>query len=163
MNEWLDLKQDLPFQYRQWKSERIGWGILALFIAAALGGLFGHHPLARTSASSSDGHLVVTYDRFARYGSQSDISVRIKNSAFKEGTVRLWIDESYLNDLYVQVTSPFALPGDSREGSRAFVFKATGEDATMSFALEFRSLGRLSGRVRLDDGTPVTLSHFIWP
>ncbi|MEP7151377.1 MAG: hypothetical protein ABI856_06680, partial [Nitrospira sp.] len=66
MDKKIQIEQDLPFQYRQWRLERIGQVLLACCIVAALLGLFGHNPLSTTTGQTSDGRLSIHYDRFAR-------------------------------------------------------------------------------------------------
>ena len=61
----MDIEQDLSFQHREWRRERIGWVVIGLILLAGLLGLFGHHPFARATSQTAKGQLTVEYDRFA--------------------------------------------------------------------------------------------------
>src|SRR5215203_1974081 len=63
-NGGLEVDQDLAFQYREWRVQTIARVLFALFILAALLGVFGSGPLSR--AEWSAGNASVEYPRFAR-------------------------------------------------------------------------------------------------
>ena len=62
----LSLNQNLIFQKRFWRAQRIGWGVLTVALLAALLGVFGSGPLSHTTVSDASGRLTITYERFAR-------------------------------------------------------------------------------------------------
>src|SRR5215204_3554855 len=97
----LELDQDLAFQHRQWRFERIGWAVMGLVIIASLAGLFGHSPFARAQVQTADHKLTVEYDRFARYESDAEIKVLVEIDGGEERVFRLWIDDEYLDTLKV--------------------------------------------------------------
>ena len=99
MKPTLQIEQDLPFQYRQWRVERAGWAIIGLIILAAFAGVFGHHPFARATAQTPDGALVVEYDRFARYESDTEMNVSVTLNADSGTRFRFWMDDDYLEKL----------------------------------------------------------------
>ena len=53
----LEISPDLNFQRRSWAMQRFAWVVLALFILAALLGLFGPGPLSQTRAEQQDSPL----------------------------------------------------------------------------------------------------------
>lgn len=81
MKPALQIEPDLPFQYRQWHVEGADWAIIGLIILAALAGVFGHNPFARATAQTPDGTLIVKYDRFARYESDTEMNVSVTLNA----------------------------------------------------------------------------------
>lgn len=60
----LEIEQDLAFQRREWRFQRIGFFVLVLFVVGALLGLFGSGPLSRAEART--GGLIVKYERLTR-------------------------------------------------------------------------------------------------
>lgn len=163
MRNDFEVEQDLRLQYHEWHVERIGWFIIALLMAAALAGLFGHHPLARVSGHTSDGRLSIQYDRFARYETNAELLVTLQPDADGSGIVRLWFDPHYLDSLKVLAVSPVPLRGEAREGGRAFVFQTDGSRFTATLSLQFESIGLVHGNVWADEGKPLSLSHMVWP
>jgi hypothetical protein len=163
MRNDFEVEQDLHFQYREWQAERIGWVIIALLIGAALGGFFGHHPLARVTDHASDGRLSIQYDRYARYETNVEFLVTLEPDKDGSHIVRLWFDPLYLDSLKVVAVSPVPLRGEAREGGRAFVFQTDGSRFTATVSIQFESIGLVHGSVWADDGSPIMLSHMVWP
>ena len=162
MRNDLQVDQDLAFQHRQWRVERIGWVIIASLIVAALMGLFGHQPLATVTDHTSDGRLSIQYDRYARYETNGQFLVTLQPQGGAE-VVRLWFDPQYLDALKILAVSPVPVRGEAGEGGRAFVFRTDGSRFTASVSFQFERAGFLHGSVWLDQGTPLTLSHLVWP
>ena len=61
----LEIAQDMTFQRRSWAVQRVGWGVVAVTIGAALLGLLGSGPLSRSTAVAP-GAFAVEYERFVR-------------------------------------------------------------------------------------------------
>lgn len=163
MRNDFQVEQDLRFQYREWRGERIGWVIIALLIGAALGGFFGHHPLARVTGQSSDGRLSVLYDRYARYEANAELIVTLEPDADGAQIVRLWFDPHYLDSLKVLAVSPVPLRGEAREGGRAFVFQTDGGRFTATLSVQFDTIGLVHGSVWADEGKSLSVTHMVWP
>jgi len=159
----LDIEQDLPFQYRQWKLERIGQVLIACCILAALIGLFGHNPLSTATRQTADGRLSIHYDRFARTESNSDFLVTFEPGKGTDGVVRLWLSQEYLDAFKVTAVSPVPLRGEARDGRRAFVFQTDGSRFTAILSVQFQAVGMVRGSVKVDEGEALTLTHFVWP
>ena len=117
----LEIQQDLAFQFRHWRRERIGWIGIALTLLAGLFGLFGHHPLARVTGRTADGQLTIDYDRYARYESNAQLAVTIKPDREGDGKTYLWFEAAYLDSIHIIAVSPLPLRGEAREGERAFI------------------------------------------
>ncbi len=162
MRHDLELDQDLAFQHRQWRVERICWLIIALLLVAALMGLFGRQPLARVSDHTSDRRLSIHYDRYVRSENNVEflLTVEPQDGA---GIVRLWFDPEYLDAVKIVAVSPVPLRGEARDGGRALVFHTDGSRFTASLSVQFESAGFLHGRMWVDEGPPLTLSHLVWP
>ncbi|HKR79410.1 MAG TPA: hypothetical protein VJR69_06875 [Nitrospira sp.] len=72
----IQIDEDLRFQARIWRIERIGWWGIAAILAAAIAGLFGRGPISRTTAPLADpahpgGGMLLDYERFGRAHSDS--------------------------------------------------------------------------------------------
>ena len=62
----IDLDQDIDFQQRSWKVQRVGWGLMVLFVLAGLSGLLGTGPLSNVTDGDEGGPLWLEYQRFGR-------------------------------------------------------------------------------------------------
>ena len=163
MEKKIEIEQDLPFQYRQWRLERIGWAFIACCLTAAFLGAFGHHPLARASAQTADGRLTIQYDRFARADSNADLFVTFEPRTKGDGVVRLWFDPEYLDAFNVVAVSPIPLRGEARQGGRAFVFQTDGSRFTATLSVQFQTVGIVHGSLKADEGDALVVTHFVWP
>lgn len=163
MKNKLEVEQDLHFQYREWRIERIGWFVIGLLLVAATLGVFGHHPLAKATVQTSDGRLSVQYDRFTRYQTNVDFLATLEPDKDGSGIAHLWFDPQYLDNLKVVAVSPVPLRGEAKIGGRAFVFKTDGTRFTATVSVQFETIGSVHGRIWTDEAKPLALSHFVWP
>ena len=154
MGNKIDIEQDLPFQYRQWRMERLGQVLIACCIMAALLGLFGHSPLSTAARQTVDGRLSIHYDRFARNETNTDLLVTLNRTRMADGIVRLWLDQDYLDAFKVTAVSPVPIRGEARDGARAFVFQTDGSRFTATLSVQFEAVGLVHGSVRADEGKP---------
>ena len=159
----LEIQEDLPFQYRHWRRQRVGWWGIACVLAAALLGLFGHHPLSRTTTQTKNGMLVMTYDRFGRAASDAELILSVASSSQEAGTFRVWFDSDYLDAARVVSISPLPLRGEARQGGHDFVIQTDGGPSTVLFSIQFQRFGIIRGRVRVNDGDAVPITHLVWP
>lgn len=159
----LDIQDDLPFQYRHWRLQRVGWWAIACILAAGLLGLFGHHPLSRTTVQTQDGTFLLTYDRFGRAASDAEVLVTVMSTKQEEGMFRVWFDSEYLDAVRVGSVSPLPLRGEARQGGRAFVIQSDGGPSTVLFSVQFHTFGIIRGHVKINDGKAVPITHLVWP
>lgn len=65
----LETSQDIDLQSRAWAVQRVGWGVIALTVLAALLGLFGPGLFNNATAGSKEAPLWLEYKRFGRFQS----------------------------------------------------------------------------------------------
>src|SRR5688572_20481984 len=64
----LEVHQDMEFQQREWRVQKLGWILMFLFIAAAVAGAFGAGPVSNATAGEQGSAVWVDYERFGRRG-----------------------------------------------------------------------------------------------
>lgn len=62
----LPVSEDMRFQERSWIAERIGWCLLAIFVALAFLGVFSNGILSSARAQRDGVPMTVDYERFQR-------------------------------------------------------------------------------------------------
>jgi hypothetical protein len=92
-DDGLQITEDLDFQHRIWKLQRIGWAVMVLLILAAVLGLFGRGILSRAVVTDAQGQLSVEYSRFARFQAPVELVVRIQHAA--DEAPSFWISREY--------------------------------------------------------------------
>jgi len=96
----LDTSENPEHERREQAVQRAGWGAMALFVAAAVAGLFGSGPLARTTARV--GGLEVEYPRFMRREAPAEVRVHVAPGV----PAQLWLGREVLDEFDVEAVTP---------------------------------------------------------
>ena len=156
----LQTSEDIARERREWVVQRVGWGVMALFLAAGVAGLFGSGPLAR--ASVGDDTLRVAYPRMARY--QSPVALEV--TAVATGAeLRVSIPARYVKDAGITRVTPEPDKVELRGDRYVYVFPvgAEGGQRRVAFELEPNHIGSIRGEVAVDGVTTVHFAHFVVP
>lgn len=73
----LQVHEDVRFQLLEWRLSTATWLLLLATMAAAVLGLFGDGLFSRTTAAAAGGRLAVEYERFARLGRTTRLTVLV--------------------------------------------------------------------------------------
>ncbi len=159
----LEVAQDLGFQRREWRVQRVAWVVLAAVLAAGLAGLLGSGPLAQASAEA-DG-LSVRYDRIMRDRAPSEVRFTLAPGLAAGGEAEIWIDRALLGRAEIQRIVPE--PESERADGERVVFTIAVADpdapAEVTFALEPHDAGGFAAGAGIVDGPRVDLSGFVLP
>lgn len=161
----LEIDEDLAFQEREWNAERLGWVGLFVVVAVALLGLFGNGPISWTSATTDDGTLEVSFERFGRRGGSETLTVRADGSAASEGAWQLDIGRDYLGAVRVEVVTPEPDTVETVAGAVRYTFLQAedGADLEVELSLTPTSLWGASGEIGLAGADAVSVHHFFFP
>lgn len=160
----LEINEDLDFQQRDWRIQRVGWGILAAILCAALAGLLGPGPLSK--AQVRGGHsLDVEYERFLRHGAQSELLVKVASAGPRAGQVRVAISRDYLSGLDLHQVTPSPLRVLTAGQSIVYVFERVPGPGALHARFVFQpdQLGARAGGIAVDDGSRVSIRQFTYP
>jgi hypothetical protein len=155
--------QDLAFERREWRVQRVAWVAMLLVALAALAGLLGPGPLSGTSSPAPDGSFVVHRQRFGRAQAPDDVTVDVAPGTGPR--VRLWVDRAWLEavDLDGVVPAPARVLG----GRDRVVFEirraAPGTATAVRFRFAPRAAGVLRGRVGRVGGPAVAFAQLVYP
>ena len=157
------IDEDMPFQRRQWRVERIGWVLMTVLIVGALAGLCGGGgPLATTTTASADGGLRIKHERFARQLASTVLEITAQRA--NERSLQVQISKSYLNAMAVQSITPEPDSMTSANGAAVLTFaRAPAGEAKIRLKLEPHTAGTLEGWAVVDQGARVQFKHFIFP
>jgi hypothetical protein len=159
----LEIGEDLQFQHRQWRVQRIGWVVMAVIALLAIAGLMGPGPLSRATATTADGRLLVRYQRFARY--QAPATLQFEFSIGASRNTRLWLSRKYMEGVQVGAITPAPESVSTARDWLGYVFPLNepGERLVVKFSVEMEQFGRQELRVRLEDGQSVVVKQFVFP
>lgn len=159
----LDVGQDLEFQRREWRVQRIAWVVMALVLLAGLTGLLGSGPLAH-AAAESDG-LTVEYGRIVRDRAPFELRFVLAPGTASSDTVDIWIDRALLDKAEIQRVVP--QPESEQAGADRVVFTIAVADpdapAEVIVSLDPHDVGGFAVGAGIVDGPQVELTGFVLP
>jgi len=160
----LDLDQDLTFEKRQWKVQRVGWAAMVLIVVAALLGVFGSGPLSAASVGDN-ATLVAHYQRFVRHQGQGELVVKVAPNEAAEGRVEFWLTTEFLGEIDLQGISPEPDEVRSAGDRQIFVFLVDDPTCPLEVSISYfpNGLGRVSGGIGLVDGPDFSFNQLSYP
>lgn len=161
----LEVEEDIAFERKEWKVERVAWVVMLLVVLAAAGGLFGNGLFSRTTKSTPDGQLEIAYQRFARSGGRTTIEVTVTPAVAQEGEVTVLLSRNYLSRFQIRQVTPEPDSTESVGESLAFTFQVGDDSAPheVEFNLEPEAVGRSRGTVAVAKRPPLPFSQFVYP
>lgn len=140
-------------------AQRIGVGLLTLFVLAGAGGAFGDGPLSRASA---EGATHLTYERFGRTSAATSVVISVETSAADGVPVRFRLRRSFLDDVdELEVRPAGALKGLD-EGSALFEVPAAGGEGHVELHYKPGRPGVFHTLVAPEGGQPSRLWQLIY-
>lgn len=161
----LEISQDLNFQRRAWVFERVGWVAMALVIALAIVGVFGHGISSKGSTVSRDGNLKIDYSRVARHRSPDTIRLTLAQGAVDGDEARVAFSRASVEGMDIETVYPEPDSVETGADETVFVFTLS-EDATATeivFNVLFEDIGRRRAEITLDGHQPAEFSQFVLP
>jgi hypothetical protein len=161
----LDIDQDLSFQQRDWQAQRIGWGAMLLVVVAGLLGLLGDGPLSKASAGGQGDPVRLQFDRFARYGAPTVLTVDLRPGGTPEKKVRLWLDRDYVHGVKIERINPEPETAEVGADRVTYVFALSDRShpATVTFNIQPEKRWSRTGRIGLADAPGVSFTQFVHP
>ncbi len=161
----LDVSEDIDYQRRAWRVQRVGWVVWAGVLVAAMAGLFGHGPLSAAHVQSASGAFAVAYARLARHSDPMLLQIRLAPGAAPQGEARIWLDRTYLAGAEVQSIFPEPERVEAGPDRMTYVFTVDQPDhpTTIAFHVTYEGMGATPVRVGLDGGEAVQFTQFVYP
>lgn len=152
-------ESEYAYHRREWAIQRVGWVAIALVLLAALAGFFGKGPLSRASVHADS--YSVEYERFARYGARTTLTLNTSPSKSASDELSVRISHTLIDAHLIETITPE--PKRMRDSGEdvAFVFDA-GSAASIIFRLEPEQIGRHAGTIRIGSES-LQVSQFVYP
>ena len=157
----LEIHERPAIQRRIELAQRIGLGVLALMLVAALLGLFGlGGPLS--DARATQGNDEVTYPRFARYLAPTQLEVAVDRAT--ADTVTLVLQGDHARHFHVEDILPQPVHEATTGDATVYTFAAVpGRPHRIRLSGQMESVGHADGTVRIDDGRAIPIDTFVYP
>lgn len=155
----LQLDEDMNFQERAWRFERLGWLVVAGLLLLGVLGLFGGGLLSRGEARR-DG-FSWQFPRFERATRLTTFEARVPVS---NGEARVRLDHAFLRAVNLRSVSPPPDAVSNANGAAEYRFRTSGTVLTISFSASFERAGRVAGRVEAaPSGAALKFSTLVFP
>lgn len=156
----LQINQDLVFQRREWRVQRIGWWVLCAFVLAAALGLFGNGPLSRAQAGDPGSPLRADYQRFVRVGAPARVTIHGTTGGSGQDW-QLRLSRPYFDGVRLEHVTPEPAGFDIGENDIVLHFTAQSASPRFTVILDLESLqaGRQQATFRAGAAT-LTFTQF---
>lgn len=160
----LEIEQDLTFQRREWRVQRVAWVVLALLLLLGLVGAFGDGPLSRRTLRSPDGRLVVRVQAMERHRSPSAIVLRVRPEDGKD-TVQVWLNREFAEHQHFETIHPEPESVTVGQDRLVYEFSVGGADDVVEIAFDSlpEGIGAKHVQLGLVDGPSVAFGQFVFP
>jgi hypothetical protein len=161
VNDEIAVGDDLEFQSKWWRFERVLWVLFIIIVICDLAGLFGRGYLAQAKARSSDGKMELEYERVERFRTPSILTVHLGPGSIRDRQLRLWVDQSLVKPLGNQRIIP--QPSESLLDGRGIIytFPVTSTLSSIQFALEPGAPGLYKIAMRVMGSPDLVERHII--
>ena len=159
----LQISQNERFQQREWRLERIGWGVVGAFVLAGLIGLLGTGPLSWAVTSSDEGLVTVEYQRVTHHEADDSLELMFPAEAVEDGIISVEISGSWLAAVDIQGVSP--QPSEERAVPNGVVFDIAVERpgaTTVLVTFRAQEYGALGAEVAVR-GDTTSFSQLVLP
>lgn len=155
--------EDLEFQRKWWRFERIIWSLFLLILIADAAGFFGRGWFAKAVRQDSAQTLLVNYERIQRSNTPSIMTLHFGPNAIHDGRVEVFASGSLAQFLWAQRISPQPLDSILGNGGITYTFDATHPPASAEIQLQPSIPGHQDFHMQVKGGQPIDGSIFVLP
>lgn len=159
----LEIRQHKQTQQREWRLERVGWTLIALFVLAGLLGLLGPGPLSWATTRSDGGLVEVEYQRFTHWIADDTVDIHVGSDAVQGDTFEVtltgdWVEAADLNGITPEPSEQMSTP----QGLVLQIPVQDPADAHVGLSFRATSFGRLHATVTVGSES-AQFSQLVWP
>ena len=157
------VKEDMPWQRREVILQRAGQYILIAIVIAGACGLFSKGFLSNGEATSPDGKIQVSYERFGRV--QSNMNMRIQVPGQDGDRFTVTIGNGALDTLEIQTLQPQPIEAVARANDLQLTFLTHNAESghTIWIGMQPQDMGSIPMSVSLLHSEPARFSLWIYP
>src|ERR1700733_6457388 len=163
VNDEIQVGENLDFQRKWWRLEKIIWIFFTLVILLDIAGLFGRGPIAKAERRSADGTIDVKYERIERTDSPSVLTINFGSAAIQDGKIQLYVSNSLVKPLGTQRVIPAPKDTVIGAGGLTYTFPATKPPASVDLALQPSGPGIYDFTINVVGAQPVHAKIVVVP
>ncbi len=152
-----EIDEDLKFQRKEWFAQRIGMGLLFLFVLGAALGLTGMGgPLSRGEAGRPEEPVFVEFERFVRRGAAATIRLHLRSAP---GDVRFWVAAPYFEHTRLVRIVPEPQSVSVEPGRHTYTIHSESTEMTITLDVEHQAYGWIDATLGLVGGPSVRIGQ----
>jgi hypothetical protein len=156
------IRENMAYQWKVWRFERVGWYVLVLVVLMGLMGVFSRGLLSSRDVRSEDDKVRVEYEMFHRNGSTN--SMKITLSSTSDSQAELELAGQLLEGFSIETLQPEPLRSrSSSHGIRLWLQTDLDGQATLYITLRGDGLGFYRSQISSPGTNSVKLVQFIFP
>jgi hypothetical protein len=163
VNKEIAVGEDVEFQRRWWKFEKVVRVVFIVLVVLDLAGVFGRGPVAKANLATEDGAMTVTYERIERTGTPSVLTVKFGEAAIQNSKVHLWTSEDLVTGLGNKQIAPQPATSVVGDGGLHYTFPASAKPAEAVFSLQPSSPGLYNLTLRVDGSRDLHFKILVMP
>ena len=133
----IDVGEDLEFQRRWWRFERVVWTVFVLILIADCLGAFGEGWLAHSRLRVPGSGLDVQYERIVRASTPTKLTIHFNQAELAPAhAVQLFVSNSLVDDLGNQRIAPQPAVSAIGQSGIMYVFPWTGAESSVLFSMQ---------------------------
>ncbi|UWZ83286.1 hypothetical protein [Occallatibacter riparius] len=155
--------EDLEFQRKWWRFERIVWPILLAIVVIDILGGFGRGWIANAKKTTPDKAMTLDYERIERASTPSVMTFQFSDAAVHNGRIILYMSDSVVKPLGATRIAPQPIMSSIGNGGITYVFPAGPAPAMVQIQLEPSFPGPHKFTVRAEGEPPMDATVFVMP
>ena len=163
VDDTIAVGEDLDFQRRWWRFEKVVWSFFGLILIADLTGLLGRGPLANARRQTTDGTLQLKYERVLRENTSSIMTVLPGEPALHNGELQLYVSDSILKEFGADRIIPQPKTTALGGGGVTYTFPATQLPMTIQIELKPSFIGRHVFTISVPGGEAIQAKSLVLP
>lgn len=160
----IQLEQDMDYQKREWRAERIAWGLMAAIMLLSAAGLTGNGPLSHKSVDEPGLPLQIEHDVIGRYQAPATLQVALPVAAGDSGTVQLRLGREFVENIEIRRIDPEPERVVAAADYFTFEFNSAPSDSMLiQIHYDPATMGFLDLAVGVDNAPLYTSTQFLFP
>jgi hypothetical protein len=159
----LQIDEDLSFNNKNWKAERIGWTLLLIFVLSSFLGAFG--PGIATRKTIESDFLSMEYDPITRDDTETVLSLLLKKVNPKSEFATLWVSREYTDNVQSVYMNPEPehTRADLAGTTYEFLTQPNSQELAIRMILKPKKMLNLVGKIGPSPDRTVEFNHFVYP
>lgn len=155
--------EDLGFQRKWWRFEKVLWTLFAAIIVLDLLGAFGRGYLANSEMRTMNGSMDVKYEHIERFSTPSMLRIQFGPSAVHDGKIQLFVSHGMISKLGNRRVIPQPASSTVEQNGILYTFPASATGASAAFALRPSRPGVFQIALQVPGGEKLRSKIFVVP